>query len=105
MIMSEHIDKWYSLGVDIGGTHISAGLVDFDSGEVVKETIKNNRVEANADKDSILNEWLTLIKDSIESLKDYKLSGIGVAMPGPFDYKNGICLIRGLHKYDALYGL
>ena len=26
-------------------------------------------------------------------------------MPGPFDYKNGICLMQGVHKYNSLYGL
>lgn len=29
---------------------------------------------------------------------------IDLAFPGPFDYKNGICLLQGLDKYDALYG-
>jgi predicted NBD/HSP70 family sugar kinase/mannose-6-phosphate isomerase class I len=105
MNMSEHIDKYCTLGVDIGGTHISAGLVLSETNELVKETVKNNRVEANADKDSILNEWISVIQDSIESLKDYKLSAIGIAMPGPFDYKNGICLMQGVHKYNRLYGL
>ncbi len=28
----------------------------------------------------------------------------GIAMPGPFDYKNGISYITGLHKYENLYG-
>lgn len=26
-------------------------------------------------------------------------------MPGPFDYVNGICLIRGVPKYEKLYGV
>jgi glucokinase len=30
---------------------------------------------------------------------------IGISMPGPFDYENGICLIKGQNKYEALYGL
>ena len=29
---------------------------------------------------------------------------IDLAFPGPFDYENGICLLQGLEKYDALYG-
>ena len=29
---------------------------------------------------------------------------IGFAMPGPFDYVNGICLIKGVAKYENLYG-
>lgn len=27
-----------------------------------------------------------------------------MAFPGPFDYERGICLIRGLDKYESLYG-
>jgi glucokinase len=30
---------------------------------------------------------------------------VGFAMPGPFDYPNGICLIKGFDKYEALYGM
>ena len=26
-------------------------------------------------------------------------------MPGPFDYVKGICYIRGVAKYENLYGL
>jgi len=33
------------------------------------------------------------------------ISGLGVAMPGPFDYENGVSYIKGLDKYDALYGM
>ena len=30
---------------------------------------------------------------------------IGIAMPGPFDYENGISYIKDQNKYEALYGL
>jgi len=30
---------------------------------------------------------------------------IGIAMPGPFDYQNGIALFKGVQKYDSLYGI
>jgi glucokinase len=33
------------------------------------------------------------------------MSGLSVAMPGPFDYENGISYITGLDKYEALYGM
>lgn len=33
------------------------------------------------------------------------VQGIRLAFPGPFDYGRGICLLRGLDKYDALYGV
>ena len=33
------------------------------------------------------------------------LLGIGIAMPGPFDYNEGISLIRNLGKYDSIFGV
>lgn len=30
---------------------------------------------------------------------------IGIAMPGPFDYLTGICLMKNVNKYESLYGL
>lgn len=32
------------------------------------------------------------------------LTRAGLAFPGPFDYENGIPLMQGINKYDALYG-
>ena len=31
--------------------------------------------------------------------------GIGIAIPGPFDYTRGIAAIHGVRKFDALFGL
>ena len=28
-----------------------------------------------------------------------------MAIPGPFDYENGISRMQGLNKYDAIYGI
>ncbi|WP_233281100.1 ROK family protein [Paenibacillus algicola] len=39
-----------------------------------------------------------------ERLKVAHPIGIGFAFPGPFDYKEGIALLQGVGKYDALYG-
>jgi glucokinase len=33
-----------------------------------------------------------------------RIKGVGFAMPGPFDYVRGICYIRGVAKYENLYG-
>ena len=33
-----------------------------------------------------------------------EVKAIGIAIPGPFDYVNGICLIKGVAKYENLYG-
>lgn len=36
---------------------------------------------------------------------DGSVVGVGMAIPGPFDYENGINRMQGLNKYDAIYGI
>lgn len=33
------------------------------------------------------------------------IRGVGMAIPGPFDYEHGISRMQGLNKYDAIYGI
>jgi glucokinase len=61
-------------------------------------------VDAHAAAGKILESWYSAI-DSVRRQWPGETRRLGFAMPGPFDYENGICLIRNLHKYDALYGL
>lgn len=30
---------------------------------------------------------------------------VGFAFPGPFDYEHGVSLIRGVNKFERIYGL
>lgn len=102
--MSEHSDKYY-LGIDIGGSHISSALIDCEAGELLETTLFNSSITSNGNRELILNEWKCALKQTVESLKDYSLCGIGVAVPGPFDYDNGICLMQEVNKYSSLYGV
>lgn len=36
---------------------------------------------------------------------DGMIRGVGMAIPGPFDYEHGISRMQGLNKYDAIYGI
>lgn len=36
---------------------------------------------------------------------DDMIRGVGMAIPGPFDYEHGISRMQGLNKYDAIYGI
>jgi predicted NBD/HSP70 family sugar kinase/mannose-6-phosphate isomerase class I len=103
--MSEHMNKELFLGVDIGGSHISSGLVDSGSGLILQETIRKTVIDANGDCFEILNQWTHTLRDSLNSLSDYRLAGIGVAIPGPFNYEQGISLMNGVSKYASLFGV
>ncbi len=94
-----------AVGVDVGGTHITCALYDTKA----RQFAGNERIRLNVDSLSsgtgILNTWAEAILKTILPVSFENIMGIGFAMPGPFDYKNGISLIRGLHKFEDLYGV
>ena len=91
------------VGVDIGGSHITAALVNVTRGSVLQQTVRRKMVDAEAAADDIINEWAALLKEVMSlSNVDQQLL-IGIAMPGPFDYENGICLIKEQKKFRSLY--
>ena len=92
------------VGVDIGGTHITAALVDLSTRKILKETISRQPVDAQGSINDILSDWSSTIRAAIGK-SQIKAEQIGIAMPGPFDYENGIALMQKQDKYDALYGV
>jgi glucokinase len=92
------------LGIDIGGSHITAALVEQSKKQINVDSYRRLRVNSKGSADDILNVWSSVINDIFSSYGIIEKK-IGVAMPGPFDYDNGISFIKGLDKYDGLYGL
>lgn len=93
----------FMAGVDIGGSHITAALVDQATGAVVPGSWRRDSVPASGTAAEIIEAWASVIAACYEN---HSLPArIGIAMPGPFDYEAGISFIRGQHKYESLYGL
>lgn len=92
------------LGIDIGGSHITAALVNLDSKILLPGSLIRRHINSKDNAEAIISSWCEVIN---ESFGIYNLSPgkIGIAMPGPFDYNLGISLIKGLSKYEALYRL
>lgn len=97
--------KQYYVGVDIGGTHISAAGAITAAGPVLENTFFRQPVNAGGTAAEILSGWAGLIQRTINALPPGQLVGIGIAMPGPFDYEEGRSLMKDQDKFDALYGL
>lgn len=91
------------LSVDIGGSHITTALVDMQHRTFLPGSIHREHIDSHAGASDIIDKWSYVMKKSM--LSGTSVRHIGVAMPGPFDYEEGISLIKGLHKYEALYGL
>ncbi len=92
----------YVVGVDIGGTHISACIIDTKQWNIYLENVARNHVFSQGDAKTILQTWESAIRDIIAT-SPAPIQFIGIAMPGPFDYENGISKIQGQSKYDNLY--
>lgn len=101
---NNRLKKQVVLGIDIGGSHITLGLIDFQSGKIVHDFILRKHVDSKGTSEEILRGWCDAIKEMWKEL-NVENTPLGFAMPGPFDYTNGICLINGFDKYDALYGM
>ncbi len=92
------------LGVDIGGSHLTAALIDIERNEILKPSYIRIRVNSKGSAYEILNTWCEAIESVFEKYPQAAVR-IGFAMPGPFDYEKGISKIKGLDKYEALYDM
>ena len=102
--MNQKSSKLPYIGVDIGGSHITAAHVDCNSYTIIDSSMKRERVSAMDDAETIFTSWASVLSSLIET-SGSESTKIGIAMPGPFDYEEGICLMKGQEKYDALYGM
>lgn len=100
------MDKTHvAIGIDIGGSHISCGAVDLKRNQLIHGTCFEAKVNNKASADTILDSWVSAIHKTIDAVGRDAISGIGFAMPGPFDYAKGIALFERVEKYLNLYGI
>ena len=97
--------KKFAIGTDIGGSHISTVLIDMEKGSMIIGSHAEQKVDNQAPADEILKNWAIAIQKTMDHAQDDELIGIGFAMPGPFDYKTGVSLLKNVAKYENLYGI
>jgi len=98
------MDKHYAIGADIGGSHITCAAIDLKSGRILRSTVTERAVNNQAHAHVIIGVWSDALAGAMKGVDEEKIKGIGFAMPGPFDYLKGISYIRGVAKYENLYG-
>ncbi|MDN5394879.1 MAG: ROK family protein [Chryseobacterium sp.] len=81
------------VGIDIGGSHITMAQVDPDKREIISATYVREHVDSFGPKETIFSAWISAIEKVTHDLVKSELI-IGIAMPGPFDYENGISLMQ-----------
>ena len=87
------------VALDVGGTHVSAATVDVGSAAVVSASHVRTELVSGSRREELLDR----IGDTASAALSGGVDAAGVAVPGPFDYARGICLLE--HKLESLYGI
>ena len=85
--------------MDVGGTHVTAANVDPDTRVVVGRPVR-----VPMDGDAGADAFVDALVDCASRLPPNGGNRWAVALPGPFDYREGIARYRGVGKFDALRG-
>ena len=88
------------IGVDIGGSHISAAQVVLRDENTIFHNFHEAQVNTFGEQNDIISAWSKVILKASGHSKDIQ---VGIAMPGPFNYKEGISLIKDQGKMASLY--
>ncbi|WP_347052548.1 ROK family protein [Flavobacterium olei] len=100
-----------TIGVDIGGSHISSAAVNGNSFVMIPQTYFSGPVDCKASKEIIIKKWAEIINQTIAAVKELPeyapedKIGIAFSMPGPFQYESGIAMFEGNDKYESLYNV
>ena len=92
------------IGIDVGGSHITAGLIN--TGTAGNGPLLISRVAINS-HDTAYN-ILTAFHNCIGKIiaEEPEIDTVGLAFPGPFDYKKGISTVIGVGgKFEKTFGL
>lgn len=95
--------KTHAIGIDIGGTHISCAVADIKTGTLLESTHARATFDHKAPSGEILQHWTDALNQTLANSDAGQLIGFGFAIPGPFDYQNGISRMQ--HKFEGLYGV
>ncbi|WP_086348302.1 ROK family protein [Candidatus Enterococcus clewellii] len=98
--------KKISICLDVGGTYIKGALFSNEFKDKYTE-IHYYPARSDETKAMILENFDTIFTNLLfeYSESEWIVDTIAIAFPGPFDYEKGISLIKGLGKFNQLYGI
>lgn len=98
-----------TIGIDIGGSHISSAAVNSNDFKIIPGTYFSGSVDSKSSKEVIIERWAEIINQTIQVIHETLIVsasetiGIAFSMPGPFQYQTGIAMFEGNDKYESLY--
>jgi len=95
--------KKYSIGIDLGGTKILAGIVNTETGEVMAYAKKRTKVQTEKGSDVLIKRVIKTIEAALEksTIPISEIEKIGIGLPGQVDREKGILISApNLYAYD-----
>lgn len=93
------------VGVDIGGSHISSLLIARGTnGYEVRSSLFSDKVANGASREVILSAWQQHLRATITRATGFS-GRVAIAIPGPFNYANGIAVTHLGGKFASLVGV
>jgi glucokinase len=89
--------------MEIGGTHVTAAVVDLSAGQVLKPTRSRRPLGSDGPAIDIIRNLLEVAAPITAAAG--RNATLGVAIPGPFDYARGIGRFEGVAKFESLTGM
>lgn len=96
----------YYLGIDVGGSHITLDLVDAVSFELLPGGTLREPLDTHANPIAVLDVFERAIRACASKVGAEAVRGVGLAIPGPFAYGEGVCRITPhQNKYEQMFGV
>jgi glucokinase len=93
-----------AIALDVGGTFLKSAIVKPD-GSILEGTFRKTCIDSQGSSEQILKTFISSIGPQLTNAKEIgaETCGIGIGIPGPFNYGKGVSLMK--HKFGAIYGL
>lgn len=91
------------LSLDVGGSSVKSGLVTVDGALPAGPFLA--ALDSRGPATGIVATLAEALTRLLERAAGREVLGVGVSMPGPFDYESGVSRMRGLGKFETIHGL
>lgn len=90
--------------MDVGGTFIKSGLMSCNS-VLINGSQQTSAIDSDGSKEQICNSLASAVSRGAALCKSMGLepAGIGLCMPGPFNYNTGVSAM--VHKFASIRGI
>lgn len=87
--------------MDVGGTFIKSGIMSAD-GVLLDGSQQTVPIDSDGTKDEICNSLKEAVRQGMSLIRYYGLipAGVGICMPGPFNYYTGVSAME--HKFATI---